>query len=82
LGEDVVAISPTDILNPIHVDTVIPGSPSVITTDDRPGIFIVKIQAADPPDQTSLHTFLFHLNRSDAIQLQRALSVALQGTSN
>jgi hypothetical protein len=49
-----VAHNPRDIVNPIHVDTVIPGSPSVITTDDRPGIFIVKIQVAAPPDQTSL----------------------------
>ena len=38
-----MAISTTDIANPIHVDTVVPGSPSIITTEDRPGIFIVKI---------------------------------------
>ena len=40
-----MAISTTDIANPIHVDTVVPGSPSIITTEDRPGIFIVKISS-------------------------------------
>jgi hypothetical protein len=79
-GEEVLAINPKEIVKPVHIDTVIPKSPGVVTTDDRPGIFIVKIQAA--PDPTSLHTFLFHLSRSDATQLQRALSIALQGTAN
>ena len=41
-----MAISTTDIANPIHVDTVVPGSPSIITTEDRPGIFIVRFKRA------------------------------------
>lgn len=77
-----MAIDPRDLVNPIMVDTVIPGSVTALTDAEAPGKFIVKVQALAPDDPTSRHTFLFSLDRDDAMQLQKALSNALKGTAS
>ncbi|MGY4570492.1 hypothetical protein [Bradyrhizobium sp. USDA 3256] len=70
-----------EIVNPIFVEAT-PGSATALTDAEALGKFVVKIQAPAPDDPTSRHTFLFFLDRSDAMQLQKALSDALKGTAS
>ena len=76
-----LADDPREVLNPIHIDTVVEGSVTVLTSPDVPGKIIVKAQVTMPPE-TSPKTLLLHLGLSDAHQLHTALSACLAGTSN
>ena len=71
-----------EIINPVIVDSVVSGSVTIISSPDVPGKIIVKIQAMAPDDPTSRHTFLFYLDRPDAMKLHETLSLSLSGTAN
>jgi hypothetical protein len=72
--------NPKKIINPIHVNTVTPGSVGALTTREIPDTVILKVRAT-APEQSSQHTFLFHLNRDDAEILHAELSVCLKRTA-
>jgi hypothetical protein len=67
--------------NPVHIDTVVPGTATVLTTDDLPGTIIVSVQA-QASVQSSLDTLCFHLSQEDACRLHRALTNCLKGKSH
>jgi hypothetical protein len=69
------------LLNPVHIDTIVPGTATVLTTDELPGTIIVSVQAQAPVD-VSPDTLCFHLSQEDARQLHRALTACLKGTTN
>jgi hypothetical protein len=66
---------------PIHIDTVLPGTATVLTTDELPGTVIVSVQAQAPVG-ISPDTLCFHLTQDDARRLHRALTACLKGTTN
>jgi hypothetical protein len=72
---------PREIANPLHIDSVVQGSVTVLTSPESPGSIILKVQAT-LPGQTGPSTFLFYLDPSDAHQLNAALSACLKGSSN
>ena len=73
---------PRDIVNPIFVDTVVPGSATILTDGENlPGKIVLKIQFTMPPE-TSPGTFLFPIDPADARQLQKALNACLASTSH
>jgi len=72
---------PYDIVNPIQIDTVTPMSVAALTDPQAPGKFVIKFQVSQP-DATNLNTFLFYLDRIDAMILHESLSKCLKGTSS
>jgi len=69
------------LLNPIHIDSIIPGTATVLTTDELPGTIIVSVQARAPVE-TGSDTLCFHLSQEDARRLHKALTECLKGTIN
>jgi hypothetical protein len=67
--------------NPVHIDTVVPGTATVLTTDELPGTIIVSVQA-QAPVESSPDTLYFHLSQQDARRLHRALTECLKRTTN
>jgi hypothetical protein len=73
--------SPRDVINPVHIDTIVPDSVSAMTAQEAPGIVIIKAQIQMPPP-SNLQTLMLHLTHNDAHILYAALSKCLKGTSN
>jgi hypothetical protein len=71
----------SELLNPVHIDTVIVGTATVLTTSKLPGTIIVSVQA-QAPAECSPHTLCFHLGQEDARILHKALTDCLKGTAN
>ena len=76
-----MANDPRDVINPLHLDTVVAGSVSAITSDTFPGVVMIKAQVMRPP-RTSPDTILLHIDQSDARLLHTTLSNLLNATSN
>jgi hypothetical protein len=70
-----------NLSNPVHIDAVVPGTATVLTTDELPGTIIVSVQAQSPVD-AGPDTLCFHLSQDDARRLHRALTACLKGTTN
>jgi hypothetical protein len=68
--------------NSVHIDTVVPGTATVLTTDELPGTIIVSVQAQASSVQNSPDTLCFHLSQEDARRLHRALTDCLNGKSH
>jgi hypothetical protein len=70
-----------EIINPIHIDTVIDGTVTASTSDEFPGKVLITAQMKIPP-QTSPQTLLIELTQDDGYRLHAALSAWMKGTSN
>jgi hypothetical protein len=75
------AFGPWDIINAVLIDTVTPTSVVALTDPQAPEKIVIKFQAS-PPGETSLHTFLFYVDRPDAMILHNSLSDTLKGTTS
>lgn len=71
-------IQPPDQPRPIHLDSIVPGSASVLPSPTEPGKVIIQAQVLMEPLPNTF-TVMLHLDRAEARQLTAALNARLEG---
>lgn len=64
-----------------HINSVIDGTATVVTTDHLPGTIMIAFQTSMPAE-TSPNSVYVHLNRENALQVYEGLKNCLRGTAS